>query len=451
MASLASVTESWALSFLLNSLWQIPLLLLVGHVTTSVLRRLGSAVEHRIWVIILILQTLLPTLSAASWNGLPAPWQWGGYAHRLDAPHVAVDIGPGIALSRMHIPSTLLLLIAVAYGVVTLYFLARFVWMAVRLAALRRHATPLQLTGETARTWQECRSAFEIGDVVLATSTQIFAPITLGLRRRLVLLPAGLLPSLSLEDMRTIIAHEFAHIRRHDFAKNVCYELLSIPVSFHPLAWLTRNRIMESREMTCDLMAAGVASSSHDYARSLLRLASLLVHGMPVRVPHAIGIFDAHTLERRIMSLKHNQNQVRGMRRFAALASCAVLLTATCATALSLHLHVDAAAAAIDDNAAMSAKPLTVSAKEMQGNKIGGPVPVYPVDAKKAGITGKVVLSAIISKDGKVEMLKVESGPKELQQSALDAVRQWTYKPFLVNGEATAVKTTVNVTYTLAR
>jgi outer membrane biosynthesis protein TonB len=57
----------------------------------------------------------------------------------------------------------------------------------------------------------------------------------------------------------------------------------------------------------------------------------------------------------------------------------------------------------------------------------------------------------VIGKDGTVEELKVASGPKELQQSSLDAVRQWIYKPFLLNGDPVEVKTTINVVYSLAK
>jgi TonB family protein len=76
--------------------------------------------------------------------------------------------------------------------------------------------------------------------------------------------------------------------------------------------------------------------------------------------------------------------------------------------------------------------------------------PVYPQEAKDERIQGKVVLNAIIGKDGAVENLVVVSGPNELQQSALDAVRQWKYKPFLVNGDPVEVTTTINVIYSLA-
>lgn len=76
-----------------------------------------------------------------------------------------------------------------------------------------------------------------------------------------------------------------------------------------------------------------------------------------------------------------------------------------------------------------------------------GTAPEYPVAAKAAGISGTVVLEARISKEGSVSDLKVVSGPQELQQAAIDAVRAWKYKPYLVNGEPVEVRTQVNVTF----
>ena len=77
--------------------------------------------------------------------------------------------------------------------------------------------------------------------------------------------------------------------------------------------------------------------------------------------------------------------------------------------------------------------------------------PKYPQEAKDARIQGTVVLDAIISKTGAVDSLRVVSGPKELQQSTLDAVRQWAYRPFLLNGAPVEVETTINVMYTLRK
>jgi len=74
---------------------------------------------------------------------------------------------------------------------------------------------------------------------------------------------------------------------------------------------------------------------------------------------------------------------------------------------------------------------------------------VYPEEAKEKHVQGAVTLHAIISKTGTVESLDVISGPEELRDSALDAFRQWTYKPFLLNGQPVEVETTIIVVYNL--
>jgi protein TonB len=75
--------------------------------------------------------------------------------------------------------------------------------------------------------------------------------------------------------------------------------------------------------------------------------------------------------------------------------------------------------------------------------------PVYPPLARQTRISGTVKLHAIIGKDGSVQQLEVMSGHPLLVQSALDAVRQWRYKPTLLNGEPVEVDTTIDVIFSL--
>ncbi len=198
--------------------------------------------------------------------------------------------------------------------------------------------------------------------------------------------------------------------------------------------------------MVCDEMAAEMTEPIA-YGRSLLRLASLLVSGMPARTPHAIGIFDANTLERRLMRLKEQHAGVRGVRRIALAIGCAAFAAGISASAVALSMHVDAAAT--DGKAAKTSVPLEVTPDKVAGNLITHTMPKYPSEAKEARIQGTVQLGATISKHGKITNLLVLSGPNELRQSALDAVRTWTYKPYLLNGKPVAVKTTINVIYSL--
>jgi TonB family protein len=75
--------------------------------------------------------------------------------------------------------------------------------------------------------------------------------------------------------------------------------------------------------------------------------------------------------------------------------------------------------------------------------------PVYPPIAKAAHVQGTVVLQAVIGKDGQIRELHVISGPAMLQQAAMDAVKAWGYKPYMLNGKPVEVLTTVNVIFTL--
>jgi len=75
--------------------------------------------------------------------------------------------------------------------------------------------------------------------------------------------------------------------------------------------------------------------------------------------------------------------------------------------------------------------------------------PVYPQLAKQAHISGTVVLHCVIGKDGAVTELEYVSGPPMLMKSAMDAVRQWVYRPTQLNGEAVEVDTTVTVVFEL--
>jgi TonB family protein len=77
--------------------------------------------------------------------------------------------------------------------------------------------------------------------------------------------------------------------------------------------------------------------------------------------------------------------------------------------------------------------------------------PVYPAAAKAAGIQGAVHLSAILGMDGTVQELTVLDGPAELIQAATDAVKQWVYRPTLLNGNPVQVQTTITINFTLNR
>src|SRR5580704_3206417 len=93
--------------------------------------------------------------------------------------------------------------------------------------------------------------------------------------------------------------------------------------------------------------------------------------------------------------------------------------------------------------------PQRIGGNVMMAMLIRQPMPVYPQIARPAHISGTVILHAIIGADGTVQNLEYISGPPLLMHAAMDAVRQWRYKPTMLNGEPTAVDTTVSVVFTL--
>jgi len=90
-----------------------------------------------------------------------------------------------------------------------------------------------------------------------------------------------------------------------------------------------------------------------------------------------------------------------------------------------------------------------VSSGVMQGMLIYKVIPTYPAVAQAIRASGTVVLQATISKTGAIENLRVVEGPAMLRQAAVDAVRQWRYRPYMLNGQPVEVETTVDVQFML--
>jgi periplasmic protein TonB len=94
-------------------------------------------------------------------------------------------------------------------------------------------------------------------------------------------------------------------------------------------------------------------------------------------------------------------------------------------------------------------RPVRVS-HMMEGNLIHRVQPEYPTLAREARIQGTVVLRAIINRDGRIENLQVLSGHPMLVPAAIEAVRRWRYRPYLLNDQPVEVETQITVNFTLS-
>jgi len=95
-------------------------------------------------------------------------------------------------------------------------------------------------------------------------------------------------------------------------------------------------------------------------------------------------------------------------------------------------------------------KRIRVAARVAEANLIHDVTPQYPPEAGRARLEGTVLLMAVIGKDGSVKDVRVESGLPILAQAAIDAVRQWRYKPYMIDGEPVEVDSRITINFTLS-
>jgi len=95
-------------------------------------------------------------------------------------------------------------------------------------------------------------------------------------------------------------------------------------------------------------------------------------------------------------------------------------------------------------------KRIRVAARVVEANLIHDVTPQYPPEAGRARIEGTVVLLAVIGTDGSVKDVRVESGLPILAQAAIDAVKLWRYKPYMIDGEPVEVDSRITINFTLS-
>ena len=95
-------------------------------------------------------------------------------------------------------------------------------------------------------------------------------------------------------------------------------------------------------------------------------------------------------------------------------------------------------------------KRIRVASRVVEANLIHDVTPQYPPEAGRARIEGTVVLMAVICTDGSVKDVRIESGLPILAQAAMDAVKQWHYKPYMVDGEPVEVDSRITINFTLS-
>jgi len=337
------------LNYVVNALWIVLFVAAVAWLCARLMQR--TQVRHvcRLWITGLVLSVLLPmaglrpiqlashnTARTNMENAVPersallsskpsASFFWTtGAGHRQRLP-----VLPLLATTLMGLYCTLIL-----YGTARV----GLSWVRTRSSCLAATAVALPRRFRTAAA--DCFRALGVRPKRVAVSQSICGPATAGIRHTVLMFPVGFLQEASVQDFTSALCHELAHIRRRDFLWNLVCELLLIPIWFHPAATLIKRRIDRSREIACDEMAAERMATRTAYARSLLNLANkMLVGPRTAAYGYTLGLFDADTLEERIVALLKTKSISQTAERLLALTACTALMAA-CALSSAFSLQV---------------------------------------------------------------------------------------------------------------
>jgi beta-lactamase regulating signal transducer with metallopeptidase domain len=164
----------------------------------------------------------------------------------------------------------------------------RLVMASLHTVALKRHSVPED--GPLAIT--VARLAARIGvarSVSVRVSTVMASPATLGLLRPVILLPPATALGVTPQQLEALLAHELAHVRRHDYLVNLLQMVVETLFFYHPVVWWTSRRIRTERELCCDDIAVKACGDAVSYAQALTVVARRLVTQPGIAVGAAGG------------------------------------------------------------------------------------------------------------------------------------------------------------------
>ena len=315
------VTSQLLTTFLVNSIWQAPLIATIAALCSRVMRRTPSVYRHAMWVAALGLCLGLPLISL--WSSVDEPSSLSRTSFQVKAD----DGGLGGQSELAHKPFSFLspkhnrplsftpfitwLLIGCYVGFLV-FRAARIGWSLRRSLKFRDACDLRSLPTPLFEIAHRYTQAYRLQDIAIRCSPEgTLGPVTLSFPQPTLILPERFFTQVSEADFSSALCHELAHVQRHDFLLNLLYELLSVPVSFHPAVIWIKNHIALTRELACDEAAAAKLATPSGYARSLLNISQSLDTGTSQAQPNwALGLFDTNILEQRIMNLLATRNRI---------------------------------------------------------------------------------------------------------------------------------------------
>jgi beta-lactamase regulating signal transducer with metallopeptidase domain len=384
----SDVVEALA-AWLLRTSWQAAVLVaLVVLIQLTMGKWLAPRWRYALWMLVIVrlLMPVLPRSPASVFNvELPRAEEVAERAAASATPQAAgevtvtivktfdADAQPvaapmrAIAQAPRSFDWRLALLAAWVAGAVLL--IARVVIAHIVLTRRLRRAPSAD--AEALNLLDDCRRAMRVGtNVRVLVTDAVGGPALFGFVRPKLLVPPALLRDLDREDLRFVLLHELAHLRRRDTLANLLLTLAHALHWFNPLAWLALSRCRTERELACDAMVLELTDgpSQRSYGHTILRLAEAACttrrRPRDVAAAAALGILPSRSqLTRRITMISAFPHRSRSSSRWSVLP--ALLLVGVASCALTDKASSDAPATSATTRPAESVAQLTKQSKQL--------------------------------------------------------------------------------------
>jgi beta-lactamase regulating signal transducer with metallopeptidase domain len=352
------------MEYCLNAVWLVPVVAGAAWLLVKV-SGLRPAGEHRVWLGALVVCLVLPAMGTERPRAqvvTPAPEvrpQQVSAEFASAGSQVPVRTDPAVATAEPFAPSApaeaapaqrdwfmwrpreipMAPRVVAWFGWVyagvmgfAAFRIAHAWWAALRLV---REASPYAMDDAEDAMLRELAASFCVRVPQIFSSERVQSPVVVGLRRTVLLLPAGF-ERCSHAERRAALCHELAHVQRRDCLLHAGVQALMLPLVWHPAVHLVGRRISRTREMVCDEMAAAAMHSGTGeltYARCLLNLARTMLREEGESLAGAgLGLFRTNKLEERVMKLTEVKRvlTVREMlvRRAGGVAVAGLVLVA---------------------------------------------------------------------------------------------------------------------------
>lgn len=257
---------------LLHFVWQGAAVALLVWFTLAILGRRPARLRYAVSCAGLALMSALPVITT-----FLVYRAQGAAAPSIGEAAIADAAGPAMLAAPALLPRLLAAIEAWALPVWSLGVMIlaiRFIWSATHVAKLKRSGEPVSLAvAETAS-----RLARRMGitkSLRVLTSALADTPSVVGFLKPVILFPPATLLNLSAAQLESIVAHELAHIRRHDYLVNLLQTIAETLFFYQPAIWWVSSRIRSERELCCDDLVVEMCGDPVGYARTLTQLERL--------------------------------------------------------------------------------------------------------------------------------------------------------------------------------